>query len=149
MITNQAGIARGHVTEERVEEVHRAIAAHLDAGGARVDAFYYCPHHPRGVVARYAIPCECRKPGRGLIDRAASDLDLDPARSFVVGDQWLDIGAARAAGACAILVRTGLGAVQESSPLPQLTADTIVDNLAAAVSWILLNLNSISTQSEI
>src|SRR6185503_2619730 len=50
------------------------------SGVARVDAYYYCPHHPRGTVAPFARDCDCRKPARGLIDRAAADLGLDPAR---------------------------------------------------------------------
>jgi phosphoglycolate phosphatase-like HAD superfamily hydrolase len=75
-----------------------------------------------------------------MIQRAARDLDLDPARSFVVGDTWLDIGAARAAGTRAVLVRTGSPAGEAAAePPPGVTADAIVDNLAAAASWILTN----------
>jgi D-glycero-D-manno-heptose 1,7-bisphosphate phosphatase len=139
VITNQAGIARGYFTEAFVDEAHQAITDQLQAGGARVDAYYYCPHHPRGTVERYATQCDCRKPGPGLIERAARDLGLDPARSFMVGDKWLDVGAARAVGARALLVRTGFGAAEEGRPQPDLAADAIVDNLAAAVSWILMH----------
>jgi D-glycero-D-manno-heptose 1,7-bisphosphate phosphatase len=139
VITNQSGIARGYFTEAFVDETHRAITARLQAGGARVDAYYYCPHHPRGAIEGYAIRCDCRKPGPGLIERAARDLGLDPARSFMVGDKWLDVGAARAVGARGILVRTGFGAAEETRPHPDLTPDAVVDNLAAAVSWILMN----------
>jgi D-glycero-D-manno-heptose 1,7-bisphosphate phosphatase len=142
--TNQSGIARGMFTEAHVENVHRELEHRLEAGKARIDAYYYCPHHPtKGVVAEYARACDCRKPERGMIDRAARDLGLDPARSFVVGDTWLDVGRARAAGARAIMVRSGAGAEQERSMKPaDLNADAIVDNLAAAASWILLNRKS-------
>jgi D-glycero-D-manno-heptose 1,7-bisphosphate phosphatase len=88
-------------------------------------------------VTEFARVCDCRKPGRGMIDRAARDHGLDPARSFVVGDTWLDIGLARAAGARGILVRTGAGAAWEERTPPDLAADAVVDNLAAAVSVIL------------
>src|SRR3954466_11640293 len=71
VITNQAGIARGIVREAFVEEAHRHIADRLAAGGARVDGFYYCPHHPDGVVEQYRTECECRKPAPGLLRRAA------------------------------------------------------------------------------
>jgi D-glycero-D-manno-heptose 1,7-bisphosphate phosphatase len=142
--TNQAGVARGLFTEAFVEQTHRELAARLAAAGARIDAYYHCPHHPsKAVVAEYAIACDCRKPGRGMIDRAARDLRVDPSQSFVVGDTWLDVGMARAAGARGVLVRTGVGAEQERSMRPtDLTADAIVDNLASAVSWILWNLKS-------
>ena len=142
--TNQAGIARGMFTEAFVDETHRELERRLEAGQARIDAYYYCPHHPtKGVVAEYACVCDCRKPASGMIDRAARDLGLEPARSFVVGDKWLDVGMARAAGARAILVRSGLGAEQERSKAPaDPDADAIVDNLAAAASWILISLKS-------
>jgi D-glycero-D-manno-heptose 1,7-bisphosphate phosphatase len=142
VVTNQSGIARGLFTEAFVEETHRHLGAMLAAGGARVDAYYYCPHHPDGVVAAYRQRCDCRKPGTGLVDRAVRDLDLDRARSFVVGDKWLDIALAKAAGARGILVRTGTGAAEEARPQPGVSADAIVDNLAAAGSWILTSLKS-------
>ena len=142
VVTNQAGIARGFVSEAFVQETHRCIDARLAAGGARVDAYYYCPHHPAGKVREFARACDCRKPGRGMIDRAARDHDLDPARSFVVGDTWLDIGLARAVGARGILVRTGAGSAWEARTPPDLAADAVVDNLAAATSWILTSLKS-------
>jgi len=142
IVTNQSGVARRYVTEAFVEATHRTLDRLLAAGGARVDAYYYCPHHPDGTVAEYRRHCDCRKPGRRLVDRAARDLGLDPERSFVVGDKWLDIGLARAVGARAILVRTGSGAVEERRPPAGVAADAVVDNLAAAASWILLNLQS-------
>jgi D-glycero-D-manno-heptose 1,7-bisphosphate phosphatase len=142
VVTNQSGIARGFFGEAFVEETHRLIAARLEAGGARVDAYYYCPHHPNGKVAAYARSCDCRKPGPGMIRQAANDLGLDPARSFVIGDTWLDIGLARAVGARGILVRTGAGAAWEVRPSADLAADAVVDNLAAAASWILSSLKS-------
>ena len=139
VVTNQAGVARGFLTEAILADIHRALTATLAAGGATVDGFYHCPHHPHGTVAGYARACDCRKPGRALIDRAARDLDLDPARSFVVGDKWIDVGLAHAVGARGILVRTGYGAAQEARPQQGQAADAIVDNLAAAASWILMN----------
>jgi D-glycero-D-manno-heptose 1,7-bisphosphate phosphatase len=142
VVTNQSGIARGLFREAFVDETHRHIDARLAAGGARVDAYYYCPHHPGGSVASYALSCECRKPGRGMIDKAASDLGLDPARSFVVGDTWLDIGLARSVGSRGILVRTGAGAAWEARTPPDLAADAVVDNLAAAASWILRHIGN-------
>jgi D-glycero-D-manno-heptose 1,7-bisphosphate phosphatase len=139
VVTNQAGIARGFLTEAFVEETHRLISATLEAGGARVDAYYYCPHHPDGKVEAYVRRCDCRKPGRGMADRAARDFGIDLARSFVVGDTWLDVGLARAMGARGILVRTGAGAAWEVRAPEGVAADAVVDNLAAAASWILIH----------
>jgi D-glycero-D-manno-heptose 1,7-bisphosphate phosphatase len=137
IVTNQSGIARGFMTEAAVHDIHSEISRRLEAGGARVEAYYYCPHHPDGTVEPYGRRCDCRKPARGLVDRAASDLHLDPSRSFVVGDKWVDVGLARGIGARGILVRTGTGAAEEARPSPGVTADVVVDNLAGAASWIL------------
>ena len=151
VITNQSGVARGLLTEAMLEDVHRHLSSVVEAGLARIDAYYYCPHHPDATVATYRTRCDCRKPGCGMIARASSDLDLDPVRSFVVGDKWVDVGAARAAGARGILVRTGYGATEESQPPLDLTADIVVDNLIEAVGWILRNHQSsiINHQSSI
>jgi D-glycero-D-manno-heptose 1,7-bisphosphate phosphatase len=137
IVSNQSGIARGFMSEAAVQDIHREISRRLQAGGARVEAYYYCPHHPDGTVEPYGRRCDCRKPAPGLVDRAASDLQLDPARSFVVGDKWVDVGLARGVGARGILVRTGTGAAEEARPSPGVTADAVVDNLAGAASWIL------------
>ena len=140
VITNQSGIARGFLTESLVQATHRALDARLAAGSARIDAYYYCPHHPDGSVVEYRQACDCRKPGCGLIERAARDLGLDPRQSVVVGDTSNDVGAARAAGARAVLVRTG-GGPRKDEPGLASQPDAIVDNLVAAASWILMNVD--------
>ena len=140
--TNQSGIARGFFTEAIVDDVHDRISALLAEGGARIDAYYYCPHHPHGHVAGYTQACDCRKPARGLVDRAARELGVDPLRSFVVGDRWLDVRLARAVGARGVLVRTGYGRTEEARSAPDVTADAVADNLMGATSWILRNLQS-------
>jgi D-glycero-D-manno-heptose 1,7-bisphosphate phosphatase len=137
VVTNQAGVARGYFTESVVADVHRHIDSLLASGGARIDAYYYCPHHPEGAVETYRRSCDCRKPGRGLVDRAAREFGIDPSRSFVVGDRWLDIQLARAVGARAVLVRTGFGSTAERQQPSDVTADAIADNLVGAANWIL------------
>jgi D-glycero-D-manno-heptose 1,7-bisphosphate phosphatase len=136
-VSNQSGVARGFFDEATVERVHARIDEILRAGDARIDAYYYCPHHPEGKVAAYARVCDCRKPARGLVDRAVREFGVDPARSFVVGDRWLDVALARATGGRGILVRTGYGLTEEHRPPAGLAADAVVNNLIEAVSWIL------------
>jgi D-glycero-D-manno-heptose 1,7-bisphosphate phosphatase len=132
--TNQAGIARGFFDESFVEATHRSITDTLAAGGARVDGFYFCPHHPDGVVGAYRQACECRKPRSGLLRRAAADHQIDLRHSFVVGDRAHDITAGTAVGARGVLVRTGYGDQAECSGHG---AAAVTDNLIGAVSWIL------------
>lgn len=139
VVTNQSGVAKGYFTEAFVEEAHRALDRLIGAAGGSVTRYYHCPHHPDGSVSAYARLCDCRKPGDGLIVRAVRDLGIDPVRSFVVGDKWVDIGLARNVAARGILVRTGTGATEEARPQAGLAADAVADNLAAAASWILMN----------
>jgi D-glycero-D-manno-heptose 1,7-bisphosphate phosphatase len=137
VVSNQPGIARGIFPESFVAEVHRHLDARMAAGKARIDAYYYCPHHPDGAVAAYRQVCECRKPRPGMIRAAERELGIDAARSFVVGDRWGDVGMGQAVGARTVLVRTGYGALEERNPRAGVRADAVVDNLAAAVAWIL------------
>lgn len=137
IVTNQSGVGRGLYDESFVVRSHEVIAERLAAGGARVDAFYYCPHHPDATVAGYRQSCDCRKPAPGMLTRAAAELHLDLARSFSVGDKWTDVQVGQAAGAGGMLVRTGYGRANEAAVPPGLSPAAIVDNVAAAAAWIL------------
>jgi D-glycero-D-manno-heptose 1,7-bisphosphate phosphatase len=136
VVTNQSGIARGIVPEPFVGEAHRFIADRVRHGGGRIDAFYYCPHHPDAIDPSLRGPCDCRKPEPGLLRRAAGDLGLDLSRSFIVGDRWKDLEAGRPDGLRGVLVRTGVGRDQEQGGA-QVRGAIIVDDLAAAAAWIL------------
>jgi D-glycero-D-manno-heptose 1,7-bisphosphate phosphatase len=137
VVTNQAGVARGYFDEAFVARAHQHLDALLRQGGAIIDAYYYCPHHPQGTVEQYRQECDCRKPAPGMIASAARDLGLDVPRSFVVGDKWLDIGLAVRAGATGVLVRTGYGRDAERSWPDDLPRVPIVDTLSEAADWIL------------
>jgi D-glycero-D-manno-heptose 1,7-bisphosphate phosphatase len=99
VVTNQAGIARGRVTEAQFAAVTTRLAQLLSEHGARIDATYMCPHHPE-----FTGPCDCRKPGTLLFRRAARDLGLDLDRSWYVGDKLRDVSPARELGGTGILV---------------------------------------------
>jgi D-glycero-D-manno-heptose 1,7-bisphosphate phosphatase len=98
VVTNQSGIARGYYTEQDVITLHNWMNVELKKRGAHIDSFYYCPHHPSGTVADLSRRCECRKPEPGMIKRAIAEWNIDPSRSFLVGDKESDILAAQAAG---------------------------------------------------
>jgi D-glycero-D-manno-heptose 1,7-bisphosphate phosphatase len=142
VVTNQSAIGRGMIDEAFLHDVHRAIDARLAVGRARIDRYYHCPHFPSAVVERFRMVCRCRKPGPGMIEQACQDLDLDPARSVMVGDRWLDVECGRAAGTRSVLVRTGHGAHEADSVPPSARhtrADAILNNSMEAVGWILRN----------
>ncbi len=137
VITNQSAVGRGIITEAFLDEVHAALDARLASGGARIERYYYCPHHPDATLERYRQSCDCRKPGSALITRACADLGLDPSRSWMVGDTWRDVQSGRAAGTRTILLRTGHGARGGRKPPDGVRADAILNNLMEAAAWIL------------
>jgi D-glycero-D-manno-heptose 1,7-bisphosphate phosphatase len=136
IVTNQAGVARGYFDEALVGQTHALIDRRVREGGARIDAYYYCPHHPDAAVEAYREACDCRKPKPGMIHRAAREHAIDVARSFVVGDRWLDVRMGQAAGAKTVLVRTGYGLEEEAQP-DGAAADAVADNLMDASAWII------------
>ena len=139
--TNQSAVARGIIDEGFLRKVHGEIDRRIARGGARIDRYFYCPHHPEAKLESYRQLCECRKPRPGMILAAARELNLDLSRSVMVGDRRLDVASGRAAGVRTILVRTGLGAAEEEDLVEGEGAqpDAILNNLMEAVGWILRN----------
>lgn len=90
VVTNQSGIARGYFTEEDAQKVNCRLNELLMENGAKIDAFYMCPHYKEGKIAQYSIDCECRKPGLKLYEQAISDFDLDPRLCAAFGDKPSD-----------------------------------------------------------
>jgi len=132
VVTNQSGIARNIFPESLVHEVHKKMVAELAAGGAWIDAIYFCPHKSEDA-------CECRKPNPGLLQRAAREHALDLAASWVVGDRYADLEMAHAAGARGMLVMTGYGLGEyelHRSDWPR-QPDSLAGDLSEAVRQIL------------
>jgi D-glycero-D-manno-heptose 1,7-bisphosphate phosphatase len=109
LVTNQAGVARGYFTEEMVGAVHDILKMELETGDARLDAIYYCAHHPSVGEPPYRLDCDCRKPKPGLISRAAREFDIDLTESWMIGDRYSDIELARNAGVRSAFVLSGYG----------------------------------------
>lgn len=138
VITNQSGVARGMYTEETLGLIHDRLRLELARQGARIDAVYYCPHHPRIGDKRYRSECECRKPQPGMLRRAAREHDIDLAESFMIGDKASDINLATAAGVRGVLVMTGYGhATLEDLDRWPCAPAIVADNLLEAVKQIL------------
>ena len=106
IVTNQSAVARGLLTELELTAIHRELIRRLVDCGAPVDGLYYCPHHPTEGWGTHRRVCECRKPNIGLARRAAAELDLDLARSYVVGDQPSDMEFAARIPAAGYLIRS-------------------------------------------
>lgn len=102
VVTNQPVIARGEVTWEQLDEIHRKMQTLLGREGACLDGIYICPHHPDkgfpGERPEYKIVCDCRKPKPGLLLRAARDFNIDLTQSYMIGDDDRDVQAGNNAG---------------------------------------------------
>ena len=108
VVTNQSGVGRGYYTEADMHALHARMVEDLAAAGARIDAFYFCPHHPESAEAIYRHPDPPdRKPNPGMILRALADWPIDRERSLLVGDKESDIEAAERAGVRALRFHGG------------------------------------------
>jgi histidinol-phosphate phosphatase family protein len=127
VVTNQSGIARGYFTEETLSLIHQKMRTELADCGARIDAIYFCPHHPDEK-------CGCRKPRPALLLRAARDMGIDLGLSYMVGDDPKDVGAGKAAGCKTVLVTTGPNPGNMGGET--VLADYVAGDLSQAAEWI-------------
>ena len=138
MVTNQSGIARGYFREDQfVESAGRLNEIIFKESSVRLDAWYYCPHHPTEGVGRYRVDCDCRKPRPGMLVRAAAAYGLDLAASFVIGDKASDTAAGHNAGCLTVLVQTGYGATEWQAWHDPRQPDCVAANLLEAAHWVL------------
>lgn len=137
VVTNQSGIARGHITEAQYAAVRDRMNALLALDGARVDATYHCPHWPERDG-----PCVCRKPGIGMHQDAAQALRLSLPASVYVGDRWRDVQPAITTGGLGILVpgeETPMDDVQRAREYTRpgvKLADSIDEAITLGLAWI-------------
>ena len=135
VVSNHAGIARGYYPEEDAISFSRAVEDNLAKENARIDAMYYCPHHPEAKVEKYRVDCDCRKPKPGMLLRVERELGVNLGQSFMVGDKLSDIEAGKRAGCKTIMVKTGQGAGELEKN--EVLCDYIADDLYDAVEHIL------------
>jgi len=133
LITNQAGVERGYFPESTVHEVHSILDAELDRSAAHLDAIYFCPHRPE-------TQCDCRKPKPGMILRASREMNIDLAKSYMIGDRYVDVEAAHGAGVRSVLLRSGDGLNEiekfgkTSACQPHFIAETLLHAVDAILS---------------
>lgn len=136
MVSNQSGVARGMFDESAMHPMTRRIDTLLAREQVALSGYYFCPHHPEGTVAPYAIECECRKPLPGLIHRAAAEHGIDLSRSWMIGDILNDVESGRRAGCKTVMISSGNETEWQLSPLRR--PHVITFNLFRAAEAILL-----------
>lgn len=140
LITNQSGPARGYYSEDWVNQLNNRVQDLLIAQNTKLDAIYYCPHLPNGIVPEYTKECDCRKPGKALYVQAKKDFDIDLSLSYMVGDKATDVEAGHNAGCKSVLLRTGYGnQVLDGTYQTIPNADFVADDIVKACDWIISN----------
>jgi D,D-heptose 1,7-bisphosphate phosphatase len=133
LVTNQSGIARGYFSEQEFLQLTEWMDWSLADRGVDLDGIYYCPHHPEAKLAEFKQDCDCRKPKSGMLLQAIEELNIDPARSIMIGDKIEDLFAGQGAKIRTnILVRTG----KEVTAKEEDEADYILDSIADLPSLI-------------
>lgn len=135
IITNQPVVARGLIDEKGIDEIHAVLIERLNEKGAKIDAVYFCPHHPEADVPRYRLNCDCRKPEPGLIIQAIKEHGIDSKKSYIIGDGIIDMVAGKRVGLKTILVKTGPGHSLDKK-FPDTAPDFKAKNLTEAVEFI-------------
>lgn len=128
LVTNQAGIARGYYSEDEFLSLTEWMDWNFADKGVDFDGIYYCPHHPEHGLGKYKEDCDCRKPKPGMFFSARDHLNIDMAKSVMIGDKADDLKAAMAAGVTTkILVRTGKEVTAEGEALATAVLNSIKD----------------------
>ncbi len=130
LVSNQSNYAKSKSSLEELDAIHNRLLRELTALRVEFAAFYYCLHHPEGVLDGYAGACVCRKPSPYFLLKAAAEFDVDLAQSWMVGDRVTDVLCGRAAGARTILIRADGAASPEAAP------DRVAADLAEAAETI-------------
>lgn len=133
IVTNQSGIARGFYSEEQFQSLMTWMRSELSQHGITLDAVYHCPYHPEHGVGEYKREHEDRKPGPGMLLRAARDLHLDLAQSVLVGDRCSDLAAASAAGLRQAFLLSG------TEPAPCAEPHQQISSLVEVETWLKAN----------
>ncbi len=130
LITNQSVIARGMTTIEGLEFMHNNMKGEIEEYGGKIEKIYYCPHHPDEG-------CDCRKPKPGMLLRAIKENNIDPTKSFMVGDRMMDVEVGKKVGCKTVIIPSERGQMEmrESSIKPDYVAKDLLDTS----KWIIKN----------
>lgn len=129
IISNQSAVGRNLMALKTLRQITRKMLTAIRKAGGRMDAVYYCPHHPEDG-------CGCHKPKMGLLKKAARDFSIDLTESFMIGDSRIDIRMGKKAGCATLLVLSGKESHRSLASL-RLPADQVFGNLLQAIRWIL------------
>jgi D-glycero-D-manno-heptose 1,7-bisphosphate phosphatase len=136
VVSNQPGVAKGRFNLSLLEATTRKMHLELQQAGAKLEAVFYCLHHPQAISEEYRVTCECRKPKPGLLHKAARDFDIDLGNSYLVGDGVTDLLAGQLAGSRTLFISIHKCYVCDEMSKQAVQPDYVVASLAEAVEVI-------------
>ena len=136
VVSNQPGVAKKHYSMSTFKKMQAKMRRLLAKDGVKLDGEYYCFHHPQAKIAKYRVECDCRKPKPGMLLQAAKDLDLDLARSFMIGDGLYDVRAGSSAGCKTILVANLNALLSEKMDETDAHPDFVARNITEAAAIV-------------
>jgi D-glycero-D-manno-heptose 1,7-bisphosphate phosphatase len=136
IVSNQPGIAKGHLKLEMLKTFERMMIAGIRKEGGHVDGIYYCLHHPEARVAKLRQRCHCRKPETGLLERAAADLQVSLDECYMIGDGIPDLLAGSNAGCRTIFIGRWKCEICQFTEAPHVRPDFVAKDLWEAATFI-------------
>lgn len=132
LISNQPDYAKGKATLRALLQIEKEFRSLLEKNYTGLDYYYYCHHHPNGIVPSYTCDCSCRKPGIFFLEKAKNKYDIDMSNSWTIGDCDTDIICGEKSGTKTILIKNPLSERKRGKSKP----DFAVNNLTEAVDII-------------
>ena len=133
LVSNQPSFAKGKTSLDNILAIQAQLAEYLQEQQVQINRYYYCHHHPAGIVPGYSGPCPCRKPSPYFLQQAAAEYRLDLSQSWLIGDQDTDVQCGQAAGVRTIQLLNPHSSAKRGNSRPEYQAK----NLAAAVELLL------------
>ena len=144
VVSNQPGIAKGHLKRETLKAFERRMLSQIHSAGGRIDGIYYCLHHPEAKIERLRRRCNCRKPEIGMLQRAAADFDVKLAECYMIGDGIPDLQAAERAGCRSIFIGRWKCEICQFTEAPNVRPALVAKSLWEAAQAIQSEINEIS-----
>jgi D-glycero-D-manno-heptose 1,7-bisphosphate phosphatase len=136
IVSNQPGIAKGHLTAATLKAFERTMLSEIRARGGRIDRVYYCLHHPEAKLRKFRRRCHCRKPEIGLLEQAAADLQVPLAECYMIGDGIPDLLAGFRAGCRTIFVGRWKCEICQFTDAPHLRPAFVAKDLWDAANFV-------------
>jgi D-glycero-D-manno-heptose 1,7-bisphosphate phosphatase len=136
IVSNQPGIAKGHLKAEMLQAFERMMLKQVRAAGGRIEHIYYCLHHPEAKVRKLRQRCDCRKPEIGMLKNAAADLQVELGECYMIGDGITDLMAGSRAGCRNIFIGRWKCEICQFTEAPHLRPDLVAKGLWEAANMI-------------